>query len=348
MATEGCEDHCDAEGDEAEAADAGYDVVAKEAVELGLGGGVVVVEGVLLAGGELEFHFGHCFEVLVDVGERPADVVEDFVEGGAVDAGEDVEPLELEVDVVEDEAGEEAVLGVRDEGADLAGRAGEDGGEARAQEFDEFAVLAAGVGDGLVVEGFAEAVGEVAVVGGEDVGEGIAFGLEHQGIAAVVGEDLIDGGCGAVGRDDEHPQGRLFRRFGGIVFLLVVLVAGFLEAVFVHLGLIGVAELVVDGLDEAAAEGELAFAGRCGCRDKEEEVGIDLTAAVDTEDFGEATGEADDGAEEENVGIFVGVGLADDGFEEVREVAVEFLGEGGHWFRAGRFHQSVVSINSIS
>jgi len=62
------------------------------------------------------------------VGKGPADVVEDFVEGGAVDAGKNIEPLELEVDVVEDEAGEEAVLCIRYEGGDLAGRAGEDGG----------------------------------------------------------------------------------------------------------------------------------------------------------------------------------------------------------------------------
>lgn len=141
VAAEGCQDHCDAEGDEAQAADAGYDVVAKEAVELGLQVGVVVVEGVLLVQGELKFHFGHSFKVLVDVGEGPADVVEDFVEGGSVDAGKYVEPFQLEVDVVEDEAGEEAVFCVRDEGGDLAGRAGEDGGEARAQELHEFLTL---------------------------------------------------------------------------------------------------------------------------------------------------------------------------------------------------------------
>ena len=120
-----------------------------------------------------------------------------------------------------------------------------------------------------MVEGLAEAVGEVAVVGGEDVGQRVAFGLEHQCIAAVIGEDLIDGSGGAIGRNDEHPEGRFFRRFGGVVFLLVVLVAGFLDAVFVHLGLVGVAQLVVNGLYEAPAEGEPAFAGGCGCRDEE-------------------------------------------------------------------------------
>lgn len=73
--------HRNAEGDEAQAVDAGYDIVTKEAVKFGLQGGVVVVEGMLLIRGELEFHLGHSFHVLIDVGEGPADVVEDFVEG---------------------------------------------------------------------------------------------------------------------------------------------------------------------------------------------------------------------------------------------------------------------------
>ena len=73
--------HRNAEGDEAQAVDAGYDIVTKEAVKFGLQGGVVVVEGMLLIRGELEFHLGHSFQVLIDAGEGPADVVEDFVEG---------------------------------------------------------------------------------------------------------------------------------------------------------------------------------------------------------------------------------------------------------------------------
>lgn len=81
VAAAGCEDHRNAEGDETQAADAGYDIVTKEAVKFGQHGGVVVVEGMLLIRGELEFHLGHYFRVLIDVGEGPADVVEDFVEG---------------------------------------------------------------------------------------------------------------------------------------------------------------------------------------------------------------------------------------------------------------------------
>lgn len=81
VAAAGCEGHRNAEGDETQAADAGYDIVTKEAVKFGLQGGVVVVEGMLLIRGELEFHLGHSFQVLIDAGEGPADVVEDFVEG---------------------------------------------------------------------------------------------------------------------------------------------------------------------------------------------------------------------------------------------------------------------------
>lgn len=62
MAAEGCEDHCDTESDEAQAADTCYDVVAKETVKLGLQGSVILVEDVLLVQGELEFHFGHSFK----------------------------------------------------------------------------------------------------------------------------------------------------------------------------------------------------------------------------------------------------------------------------------------------
>lgn len=81
MAAAGCEDHRNAEGDEAQAADAGCDIVTKEAVKFGLQGTVVVVEGMPLILGKLEFHLGHSFQVLIDVGKGPADVVENFVEG---------------------------------------------------------------------------------------------------------------------------------------------------------------------------------------------------------------------------------------------------------------------------
>lgn len=131
-----------------------------------------------------------------------------FVKCGVGVGAEHVVPYEAEIEEVEDEAAEQAVLGVGDEIQNLSGRAGEERGEARILDVHIFTVLAADVGDGLVVECLAEAVGVVAVVGAECVGEGVALRLEHQAGAAVVAEDLIDCGCGGVGRDEEHTHRR--------------------------------------------------------------------------------------------------------------------------------------------
>ena len=120
------EDHRDAEGNEAQAPDAGDDVIPEEEVVFGLRGAVVGVEAVLLVRGELEFDLRLHLQPLVEVGEAPSDVVKDFFEGAALRPGEDVEPLQLEAEVVEDEAGEKAVFCIRDEGRYLPGRAGED------------------------------------------------------------------------------------------------------------------------------------------------------------------------------------------------------------------------------
>ena len=59
----------------------------------------------------------------------------------------------------------------------MLGRACEQGGEAGRLDADIFLVFSADVGDGFVVECFAESVGVVAVVGVEGVGEGVALGL---------------------------------------------------------------------------------------------------------------------------------------------------------------------------
>lgn len=91
----------------------------------------VVVEGALLAGGLGELQFRLHLQALVEFEEAVADVVEDFFLGGVAGAGEDVDPFQAEVEVVENEAAEQAVLCIRDEGGDLAGRSGEDGGEDR-------------------------------------------------------------------------------------------------------------------------------------------------------------------------------------------------------------------------
>lgn len=342
------EDHRDAEGDEAQAPDAGDDVIPEEEVIFGLRGAVVGVEAVLLVRGELEFDLRLHLQPLVEVGEAPSDVVKDFFEGAALRPGEDVEPLQLEAEVVEDEAGEKAVFGVRDEGRYLPGRSGEDRREARAKQLYKLTVFTAGVGNGLVVEGLAETVAVVAEVGAEYVCQGVALGLEHQAVAAVVVEDLVNRGGGTVGRDEEQAQRRFLGRLQVGVLFLCLLVAGLLDAVVFHLGAVEVAHLLVDGLHETAAEREPALAGGCRCRDEQKEVGIDLAAGVDAIDARKAGREADDGAEDEQVGVFVGGGVAGHFVEDARQMAVEFLGEGGHRFGGGSFHHSISSINSIT
>ena len=96
--------------------------------------------------------------------------------------------------MVEQEAAEQTVLGIRDEAADLLGRAGEDAADAGLVYADEFSVLAADVRDRLVVGELAEVVRVVAVVGTEGVGKGVAFGLEHDAAAVILVEHLDEGG----------------------------------------------------------------------------------------------------------------------------------------------------------
>ena len=266
--------HCDAEGDEPEAAHGGDDFVPKELrvfpVDLAEPG----VEGVFLGGREVEGDFTGLAKNVVEVVELDAQTLEVVVGRAAIGLGEDVLPLQAGGEVVEHKAAEKAVLGICDEVLDLFGCAGEEGAQAGVLEVDILAVFAADVGDVFVVEGLAEAVGVVAVVGGEGVGEGVAFGLEHDALAVIVAKDLIDGGGAGVGGDEEHPE----RRFLGLVhvhFLLVGLVLLHLLLVFHFLGLVDFAEAVVDGVDEEAAEDESAFAGGGTGGDEEEEVGPD-------------------------------------------------------------------------
>ena len=104
------------------------------------------------------------------------------------------------------------------------------------------------------MEGLAEAVGVIAVVGGESVGEGVAFGLEHNALAVVVAKDLIDGGGAGVGGDEEHPQ-RRFLEFVHVHLLFVGLVLLHLLLVFHLFGFVDFAQAVVDGVDDEFAEG---------------------------------------------------------------------------------------------
>lgn len=136
----------------------------------------------------------------------------------------------------------------------MLGRACEQGGEAGRLDADIFLVFSADVGDGFVVECFAESVGVVAVVGVEGVGEGVALGLEHQADAVVLVQCLIDGRGGGVCRDEQEAERRFFRLFEGFLVLRGVI---FIELglVLLTFGFVELAQFVVDGVDEVSAKG---------------------------------------------------------------------------------------------
>ncbi len=325
---DGGENHGNAEGDEAQAADGGDDFVSKELRVFPVDHAEVSIEGVFLGGREVEGDFTYFAQHVVEVVELGAQALEVVVSCAAIGLGEDVLPLQAGGEVVEHKAAEKAVLGIRDEVLDLLGRAGEQATQPRVLEVDVFSVFSADIGDVLVVEGLAEAVGVVAVVGGEGVGEGVAFGLEHDALAVIVAKDLIDGGGAGVGGDEEHPQGR----FLGLVhvhLLLVGLVLLHLLLVFHFFGLVDLAEAVVDGVDEVFAERESSFAGGGAGRDEEEEVGPDGAFVVDAGYVREDGGNDREGAQEQDVGVFFGDGLVHNLAEEFRQEVADFAGEGG-------------------
>ena len=223
--------------------------------------------------------------------------------------GEHVQPLQTEVHVVKNEAAEQAVLRVRNQRSNLPGCAGQNSGEFRLQQFHKLPVLAPGIGYRLMMEGFSESVAVVAIVGGKDIGQGVALGLEHQAAAVVLAQDLINHCCTGVGRDDERTALGLIRRQQGWVPFLLPFIFGLGFPVTGHVLVIEELQLVLDGLDQASAKRESALAGRCRCRDEEEKVGIHRPVSIDSGEVREAGGETHDGAQDEQVGVFVGVGV---------------------------------------
>lgn len=191
---QGGEDEDDAEGAQAHPAHRSDNVFSVGVHLAGLDVGEVGVEAGALVRCHLHADALQGLKQLEEGVELFADLLEVFVQSYSAAGIEDIVPFASGVQVVEHKAGEKSVLGVLDEGADLLRDAGEKGAQARGLDADVFLVLAADVGDGFVVEGLAEAIGVVAVVGVEGVGKGVAFGLEHQALAVVLIEGLVDGG----------------------------------------------------------------------------------------------------------------------------------------------------------
>lgn len=121
-----------------------------------------------------------------------------------------------------------------------------------------------------MVECLAEAIGVVAVVGAEGVGEGVALGLEHEAFAVVVVEYLINGCGGRIGGDEKHLHRRFFGFLHGGFFLSGGVVFREALSVFCHFGFIDFSQSVVYGLDKVSAECQAAFAGGgFGCDEEE-------------------------------------------------------------------------------
>lgn len=154
------------------------------------------------------------------------------------------------------------------------------------------------------------------MVGGESVGKGIAFGLEHEAFLVVLAEGLVEGGCAGVRRNEEDAKGR---GLGFIQFLLVFgcIVGGKLLIILCLLFLVLRPEGLVNGFRNSATEGEATFSCRCVAGYEEKEVGVKDKLIIFSAGAGEAGRYDGQGAEEEQVGVFGGFLTGDDLLEEV-------------------------------
>ena len=100
----------------------------------------------------------------------------------------------------------------------------------------------------------------------------------------------------------------------------------------------------MDGLDDVLAERQAAFAGGCLGGYEEVEVGPVGTVVVDAGEVRKAGGDADDGADQENVGIEFIVGLVHYFLEEAREGVANLEREGGQ----GLVFVSLISAVSLT
>lgn len=306
---EGGEDHEHAVGDGAHASHRAGHAVHGLRSAVGLIGHPFVAFGhevhilhkfAVLSWREAELDGAVCAELLDEVEEVESQRLVVPVHHGArhlhVSESGEREALFLRSDAVEEESAEEPVLGRAEHLGHLVGSGGEHHREDGRGDDHPFAAGAAAVGDGFVVEGFAEPFAEVAHA--ERLGEGVELGLEDQAAAVVLIKVLVDGGGGAVARDDDG--------------------AG-----------------LVERLDDLACEAGLAFARGGRTRDEDIEVGEDLLVEKAAVDSGQTARECAQGREEEHVGRIVVVRHDEHPVEEVGQPAVGESGQpegvvGGH------------------
>lgn len=162
----------------------------------------LVVEGVYLLVGEGEAELAEAAQVLHLTVPLAGVAFKHLLQVDGV-AAELVDPVAHAALVVEQLAGEEAVLGRGDEEDDLLGRAAHHEGEAHGVCFAVFAAVAAPVvGEALVVEGGAEGVAPFAVLAPDGGDEGVGFELEDEAVAVGVDDVLHDAGAAVVAGDE--------------------------------------------------------------------------------------------------------------------------------------------------
>ena len=119
-------------------------------------------------------------------------------------------------------------------------------------QTDVFPFRAAKVGDGLVLETLAEALGEIDEVLAEAGGKDVAFGLEEEALAGVLIEGLVDGGGAAIGRNEEKADGRRRGLLDTFAFLLALVPLLFFSVIHLQLVTLG-SQFFVDGVYDGSA-----------------------------------------------------------------------------------------------
>ncbi len=318
--------HADAVGRQSEPAHGWQQLHAEAPHALLLKFGEEPVEVGLLPARQRKAHGLGAGEAAVELEEASSQTDEPVVQRIVFVAGKDIVPCRPHGQRVEEEPGEEAVLGVGNQRAYLSGRAAEQDGQAGHGNLHVFAVFPAVVGDGLVVEGLAQAVAVVAVLAAEGGGQRVALGLEHQGPAVIVVQRLEEGRGGAVGRDEEHPDGRLLRLFALAVFPPLV-VERLPAAILFPLLAVAHAQVGVHHVGQMAAQGEPALARRGLRADEQEEVGKHLPLPVKPPHLRQAGREHGECPQQQDVGVFGREAVGTDVGEQARQRGVHLVGE---------------------
>ena len=263
----------------------GDGIVPKDGIVFGLDLVEVFVEVLALLCRKTNLDASVFLQAVVEGEELVAKDFEMVVQGLTVSFVQDIEPDEGFVQAIEEEAGEEAVFNAGHQVGDLLGSSRKDGGDTGLLDADVFPFRAAKVGDGLVLEALAEALGEVAEVLAEAGGKDVAFGLEEEALAVVLVKGLIHGGGTAIGRNKEESDGR--RRGFRDAFALLLALVPLLFFSVIHLQLITLGpQFFVDGVYDSATEGESAFSAASTGGNEEVEVGEEFPAGIDGVDIG--------------------------------------------------------------